>query len=215
MNELREMPRAVWFALNHITSSLRLKLMGCKQQGKRTYMGKGAKIRKASSISLGDNVYLGSQSQIISEGGKSFIRIGSNTDILRGTMLLTHGGWISIGNNCSVNPYSILYGYGGLTIGNGVRIAAHTIIIPQQHTFEICDIPIYEQSVSGIGIKIGDDVWIGANCTVLDGVTIGKGSIIGAGSVVTRDVPEYSVAVGVPARVIRKRQSVIAGDQVL
>jgi acetyltransferase-like isoleucine patch superfamily enzyme len=202
-----QIARTCWLLSNHAFSSLRLKMMGCKNTGRRTYMGRRVKIRNAPSISLGDDVYLGAQSQIISEGGTSFIRIGSNTDILFGSMLLTQAGWIAIGSNCSVNPYSILYGYGGLRIGDGVRIAAHTVIIPQQHTFGVADTPIYLQGFTGKGVTIEDDVWIGANCTILDGVTIGKGSVIGAGSVVTRDVPPYSVAVGAPARAIRRRGS--------
>ena len=65
---------------------------------------------------------------------------------------------------------------------------------------------IHEQGMIGLGIKIEDDVWIGAGAIILDGVTIGRGSVIGAGAVVTKNIPPYSVAVGVPARVIKKRE---------
>jgi acetyltransferase-like isoleucine patch superfamily enzyme len=120
-------------------------------------------------------------------------------------MLITYGGDIDIGVNCSVNPYCVLYGLGGLKIGDNVRIAAHTVIVPANHTFDDPSIPICRQPETKKGIIIEDDVWIGAGCRILDGVRIGRGSVIGAGSVVTKSIPEMSVAVGVPARVIRRR----------
>lgn len=139
------------------------------------------------------------------DGGGS-ISVGAKTRIHPYAMLLTYGGNISIGRHCTVNPYNILYGHGGLTIGDRVRIAAHCVIIPAQHRFNQSDTPIHEQGISAKGIFIEDDVWIGANCTILDGVRIGRGSVIGAGSVVTKSIEPNSVAVGVPARVIRTRE---------
>jgi acetyltransferase-like isoleucine patch superfamily enzyme len=120
-------------------------------------------------------------------------------------MLSTSGGWIKIGNNCTVNSFAVLYGHGGLEIGNGVRISAHVVIVPMNHIYKNPAIPIWMQGETRKGIKIEDDVWIGAGAKVLDGVKIGKGSVIGAGAVVTEDIPSYSVAVGVPAKVIKKR----------
>lgn len=98
-----------------------------------------------------------------------------------------------------------MYGHGGLKIGNGVRIGTKATMIPANHIFRRTDIPIYQQGVSQEGIKIEDDVWIGANSTIVDGVTIHTGSIVGAGSVVTKDVPKYSIVAGVPAKIIKSR----------
>jgi acetyltransferase-like isoleucine patch superfamily enzyme len=92
-----------------------------------------------------------------------------------------------------------------LKIGDGVRIGAGTVIIPSNHVFSDPDVPIYLQGSAGTGICIEDDVWIGANCTILDGVHIGQGSVIAAGAVVNKDVAPYSVVGGVPARLIKKR----------
>ncbi|MFC7129447.1 acyltransferase [Haloferax chudinovii] len=133
------------------------------------------------------------------------ITVGKKCKLRSGVKLITYGGHISIGDNCTVNPYTILYGQGGLEIGDGVRIAAHTTIVPANHIFDDPDTYIYKQGETREGIVIGDDVWIGAGCQILDGVTIGEGSVIGAGSVVTESVPAYSVAVGSPARVIKSR----------
>ncbi|MBI5189859.1 MAG: acyltransferase [Nitrospirae bacterium] len=135
----------------------------------------------------------------------SRIEIGEGTIILEYASLYTVGGFIKIGRGCSVNNFCVLYGHGGLTIGDGVSIAAHTVIVPANHRFDDTGLPIKLQGETKKGIVIGDDVWIGANVTVLDGVTIGDGSVVGAGSVVTRDIPPMSVAAGNPARVIRRR----------
>lgn len=120
-------------------------------------------------------------------------------------MLMTYGGEIRIGDDCSVNPLSIVYGQGGLRIGNGVRIAAHTVIIPANHTPSTEGQPVRFGPITSRGIDIEDNVWIGAGSRILDGVRIGKNAVIGAGSVVTRSVPANSTVAGVPARVIRQR----------
>lgn len=133
------------------------------------------------------------------------ITIGRNCEIHPLSMLLTHGGDISIGDNCSVNPYTIIYGVGGATIGNGVRIAAHTTIIPENHVPGSDDVPLYLAGTTKQGIHIEDNVWIGTGVRILDGVRIGRNAVIGAGSVVTRSIPADTTAVGVPARVIKSR----------
>ncbi|MBN2571055.1 MAG: hypothetical protein JXA68_02910 [Ignavibacteriales bacterium] len=80
------------------------------------------------------------------------------------------------------------------------------MMIPQNHNYSDPNVSIAEQGITAEGIKIEDDVWIGAGVKILDGIKIGKGSVIGAGSVVTHDVSPYSIAVGSPAKVIKKRQ---------
>lgn len=85
------------------------------------------------------------------------------------------------------------------------NIAAHTVIIPANHNFDRMDLPISRQGLTTKGINIGNDVWIGANVVILDGVEIGDGCVIGASSVVTKSIPNNSVAVGNPAKVIKSR----------
>jgi len=118
-------------------------------------------------------------------------------------MILTYGGHIAIGDNCSANPFVIVYGHGGVNIGNGVRIAAHTVIIPANHNAAADGTPLYQSGMSAKGIVIGNDVWIGAGARILDGVRIDNNAVVGAGSVVTRPVPAYATVAGVPARLIR------------
>lgn len=133
------------------------------------------------------------------------IYIGNATEILEQVMLLTYGGTIEIGDNCSINPFTVIYGHGGTKIGNNVLIAAHTVIIPSNHNFEKLDKPIRLQGNISKGICIEDDVWIGAGCRILDGVTVGRGSVIAAGAVVNHNIEPFSVVGGVPAKLIKKR----------
>lgn len=112
---------------------------------------------------------------------------------------------IEIGNDVLINNSCFFEGGKGIKIGDWVQFAHSVSVISQNHSFDRRDIEIKKQGFSGSRVDIGDDVWLGAKVTVLPGVKIGKGAVIGANSVVTDDIPPYSVAVGVPARVIKKR----------
>lgn len=133
------------------------------------------------------------------------ISIGEHTLIGRFVELAPQGGTISIGDHCSVNDYCVLYGGGGLTIGDNVRIATGVVLITSEHGFADPATPIRLQESKLEPITIGDDVWLGARVTVLAGVSIGSGAVVGAGAVVTRSLPPGAVAYGVPARVVRLR----------
>jgi len=146
----------------------------------------------------------------IIEPNHGIIVIGPRTSIDRGVIIRAYGGSVIIGSDCSLNPYTIVYGDGGLKIGNGVRIAAHTVIVPANHIISDTEKYIYEQGQSLKGIIIEDDVWLGSGVKVMDGVTIKKGSVIGAGAVVTKSTEPYGVYIGVPAR--KKSSRLNAGD---
>jgi acetyltransferase-like isoleucine patch superfamily enzyme len=141
---------------------------------------------------------------IISRQFGGEITLGRRVHIHSGAMILTYGGDIAIGDDVTVNPYTILYGLGGLTIGRGVRIAAHVVVVPANHQVSP-DKFIFEQPETRKGIVIGDDVWIGSGARVLDGVTLETGTVIGAGAVVTRSTEPYGIYGGVPARKIGDR----------
>ncbi|OGF45884.1 MAG: hypothetical protein A2231_07140 [Candidatus Firestonebacteria bacterium RIFOXYA2_FULL_40_8] len=155
---------------------------------------------------MGKDVYVDSHARIDASRENSSISIGDNTLVHEYSLIKANGGKISIGRDCTVNDYSILYGHGGLVIGNDVHIAAHVVIVPANHIYENPDIFISKQGETKKGIIIEDDVWLGANAVILDGVTIGRGSIVGAGAVVTRSVPPCVVVAGSPAKVIKKRE---------
>lgn len=156
---------------------------------------RGAKIDPSVSISWTTSI----------DPARGTINIGKNSSLDIGVILRAYGGSITIGENCTVNPYTILYGGGGLIIGNGVRIAAHSVIVAANHVFKDPDSYIYTQGETREGIVIEDDVWIGAGVRVLDGVTLARGTVVAAGAVVSKSTEPYSIVGGVPARKISSR----------
>jgi acetyltransferase-like isoleucine patch superfamily enzyme len=136
---------------------------------------------------------------------KPFIRSVESSRIKEGVTFWFPEG-VSIGRHVSINEWVFIDGWGGVRIGNDVRIAHRVSIMSEDHRFERVDVPIRLQGKVGRPVVIGDDVWIGCGAIILKGVTVGRGAIVAAGAVVTRDVPEYAVVAGSPARVIRQRQ---------
>lgn len=111
---------------------------------------------------------------------------------------------LQIGNNVQINPGTSIYGK--VTIGNNVMIAPNCMIVGGNHGTKNNDVPMIMQDSTEKGIIIEDDVWIGANCVIVDGVKISKGSVVGAGAIVTKDTVPYSINIGSPARLIKIRQ---------
>lgn len=153
----------------------------------------------------GCKVGIDSHVKFLFTGKGGVILIGERSSISYGSMLITEGGRISMGKNCTINPYCMLYGNGGISIGDNVRIATHSVIVSSNHNFQDIHVPICKQGLTTKGIIIQDDVWIGAHVTILDGVNIGCGCVIGAGAVVTKDTKPYGVYVGNPAKLIKFR----------
>ncbi|WP_128381979.1 acyltransferase [Streptomyces cavernae] len=135
------------------------------------------------------------------------IVIGERTLVGRHVELVPQGGSITIGSDCSLNNYVVMYGAGGITVHDGCRIATGVTIIAFNHGFDDVKRPIRNQPITARGVVVESDVWIGARSILLDGVAVGRGSVVGAGSVVTRDIPEYAIVAGNPARVVRHRGS--------
>jgi acetyltransferase-like isoleucine patch superfamily enzyme len=115
------------------------------------------------------------------------------------------GGGISLGANCYLGPNCVLFGAGGIEIGEAALISPGVVITSHQHSFRRSDQDIRHQPLRFDRVVVGRDVWIGANATILPGVHVGPGSVIGAGAVVTNDIPPGVVALGVPARVSSER----------
>ena len=112
-------------------------------------------------------------------------------------------GDVEFGAHTTVNAYAMISGK--VRCGDGVRIASHASIVGFNHGFDDPSVPIHTQKHESLGITIEDDVWIGANAVLLDGVTIGKGAVVAAGAVVSKDVPPLAIVGGVPAKVVRYR----------
>lgn len=113
--------------------------------------------------------------------------------------------YLHLGNNVSIHPLCYIDAQGTISIGNDVSIAHNVSILSFEHDFSDVSVPIKDAPCLAREIVIEDNIWIGAGVRILGGVRIGSGSVIGAGAVVTKDIPAMSIAVGVPARVISKR----------
>lgn len=134
---------------------------------------------------------------------KTFESCGKNLNIEKGANFGTGEG-ISIGNNSGIGVNC--YIRGPLEIGNFVMMGPEVIILTNDHKFDSLEIPMCFQGSSGKRkVVIGDDVWIGTRVIILPGIEIGSGSIIGAGSIITRDVPARAIVAGNPAKIIRYR----------
>ncbi len=170
----------------------------------------GVRIAHAANIRLGKGVYLDRGVYLHALPGG--ITIGEGTFVMHHTMLhvfnyrnLPHAG-ITIGRNCFLGEFNVIRGQGGVTIGDDVYTGPMVQIVAVNHVYDDPNRPIREQGITAQGITIEDDVWLGASAVVVDGVTIGRGSVIGAGAVVTTDIPPYSIAVGAPARPVKDRR---------
>jgi serine acetyltransferase len=142
------------------------------------------------------------------------VRIGDHTSIDRNLWLSCGGssgsgtGYFEIGDHSYIGCNAVIgAGGGGIKIGNNVLIGQTVNMHSESHVIGDIAVPIRDQGISFQGIVIEDDVWIGSKATILDGVVIGSGAVIGAGAVVTKSVPAYGIAVGVPARVIATRDN--------
>ena len=155
-------------------------------------------------MSIGDDSYINAYSR----GG---MRLGDDVRIREGAWIQATsrldqpGVGLTIGDGTYIGPRCFLGAGGGIAIGRRVTIGASVHVLAENHEFRDTTKPIQDQGVTRAGITIDDDVWIGNSVIVLDGVHIGRGAVIGAGAIVTRDVPAEAVAVGNPARVIGTR----------
>lgn len=137
----------------------------------------------------------------------SALTMGRSSYIAAGALVT---GEVQLDRHCTINSYSIVRG--PVRFGSAVRVGAHTSIIGFNHTMSDPEVEVFRQPISEVGIEIGDDVWIGSHCVILDGVRIGDRAVIAAGAVVTKDVPAGAVVGGNPARVLRWRVPELATD---
>jgi acetyltransferase-like isoleucine patch superfamily enzyme len=180
-----------------------------KELGRGSTIGIGVSLKQPNKVSIGKNCVIDDFVHISARGDNSSgINVNDKVFIGRSTELKLRNGQINISPNSSIgSSCRIATTDGIINIGEYVFMAAYCYIGGGNHKSDRTDIPIAHQGFeSKGGVNIGDDVWIGANCVIADGVNIGKGSIIGACSLVNKDIPEYSIAFGSPAKVVKSRK---------
>lgn len=177
------------------------------------YCERGARVLHARYITAGCNLNIEEGAMLIgiSHHGLTFgdrctvgrFAIIAPTNPLGGVV----GEGLSVGDNSNIGPLGYVGCSGRITIGSGVLMGPNVSLLAERHLFDDLERPIKRQGVRRSFITIEDDCWLGAGCVVLDGVTIGHGSVVAAGAVVNRDVEPLSIVAGVPARTVRSRQS--------
>lgn len=177
--------------------------------GKGLIFGKGIILRTPGHIILGDNIAIDDQTLI--DGGTGTdceMSIGHRTVISKGSVIQAKHGPLFIGDECDIGAHVIITSISAISLENNVLIAGNCYIGGGRYNLDDLETPIMYQGIYSRGpVTIGANTWIGASATIIDGVTVGKGCVIGAGAVVTRDIPDYAIAVGAPARIVGTRNS--------
>jgi len=154
-------------------------------------------------IFLGNRVFVGQYSYL--DGQTSFLRLGNDVHLARFCTLRAGERGITIHDGAGINTRAYIDGNGEVEIGRNALLSPGVQVISGNHVFDRTDIPIRDQGTAYGKVTIGEDCWLGTNAILLPGVTVGRGSVVGAGAVVTRDFPDFSIALGVPARVVGRR----------
>ncbi|MCA6463143.1 MAG: acyltransferase [Chitinophagaceae bacterium] len=176
-------------------------------------VGKQVSIRYAGYLEAGKQLIIEDYAEINARSTQKIIlgnrvTIGKYAIIRPGNLYGGEPGeGLRVGDHSNIGPYCYIGCSGFISIGNNVMISPRVSIYAENHVFDSPDATIKSQGVKRESVVIEDDCWIAANSILLAGVTIGKGSVVAAGSVVTQDVPPYSVVAGVPARIIKNRRT--------
>jgi acetyltransferase-like isoleucine patch superfamily enzyme len=163
--------------------------------------------RQGGDVQLHGMSFLGRDIELTAPRGSGRLVVGPWCWLGDGSSLRAHAGRVTLGSKVVLGGGSTINAYLDVSIGDGALVAEGVHITDFDHRFDRLDVPIKDQGVVTAPVRIGPDVWLGRGVTVLRGVDIGRGSVIGAHAVVTQDIPPYSVAVGVPARVVRSRRA--------
>lgn len=179
--------------------------------GRNVVFGQGVVLRHPAKIRMGNDVVVDDLVLLDAKGSTNTgITIGSNVFLGRGTILSCKDGDIVLGDHVNIGFYSEVFSGSSVTVGPYGLFAAYTYLVGGGHEFDRTDAPVIEQRRSSRGIALAENVWLGTGVKVLDGVRIGRDVVVGANGVVTEDLPDGAVAVGVPARVVRKRDGTSA-----
>ncbi len=161
-----------------------------------------AALTRLETVTLGRGCFIAPEAAIFGEPGRGIV-MGDRCSVAAHAFL--HGPLI-LGNEVSINARAVLDGgRKGIRIGHGTRIASGATLYAFDHGLAP-DHRIMDQPVTSRGIVLGDDVWVGAQAGITDGVTVGDHAVIAMGAIVTRDVPPWAIVAGVPARIIGDRR---------
>ncbi len=193
-----------WQFLRGLWLKIWISSSGAVFAGRNVIVQHGYQLRSGRNLILEEGVCINALS-------KMGIILGDNVTIAKYAILTCtgviaeRGTGISIGHNSAIGAQSFLGGQGGIKIGNDVIMGPQVRIFSENHNYADPSLPIRKQGQKRTGVSIGNNCWIGAGVTIVDGVSIGDGCVIAAGSLVSKSIPENSVAMGIPANVVKQR----------
>lgn len=175
--------------------------------GRNVTFGKDVVLRHPHKIHIGDDVVIDDHVVLDAKGqDNQGIRIGNGVFVGRNTILNCKNGDIVLEDRVNISFNCLIFSASHVQVGADNLMASFTYLVGGTHRFDDPDIPVLDQERESKGITVGPGGWLGAHVTVFDGVHIGKHAVIGAGSLVNRDIPDYAIAAGSPVRVVKKRK---------
>jgi len=183
-----------------------------KSVGRGTVFGRNLTLRHPHKIKIGDRCIIDDLVVLDAKGQSNRgISLGDDVIIARNTVISCKDGDIDIGDNSNISLNCMIHSEKYVKIGARNLWAAYCYVIGGgRHDFERTDLPIIQQGSHVDGIVMEEDIWLGAGVKILDGCQIGKGAIIGAGSIVNKDIGALKIAAGVPVKIIKDRGEVNA-----
>jgi acetyltransferase-like isoleucine patch superfamily enzyme len=183
-------------------------IRGFLKTGKKVFIGSNTRILNSSNIVFGKNVTIGSHCEIDGYASEKIVlgdcvKIGCYSKLLSTSHLSKFGKGLVMGNNSAIGDFTHFGAPGGIEIGNDVIMGSYISFHSENHNFIDTSKLIREQGVTSKGIKLGNNIWVGAKVTFLDGCSVGNNSVVAAGAVVNGVYPDNVVIGGIPAKVIK------------
>ena len=180
--------------------------------GRNVAFGQNVVLRHPHKIHIGDNVVIDDNCCLDAKGTTNRgIVLANGVFLGRNTILSCKNGDIELDEEANIGFNVEVFSAARVRIGRRVLVAAYTYLVGGDHLFDRTDVPVLAQGRTARGIDVDDNVWLGAHVVVTDGSRIGRDAIVGAGAVVIGEIPEFQIAAGVPAKVIRDRRVPDAG----
>ena len=194
-----------------LRSRLYPKLLGAC--GRNVFFGNDVTLRHPHKIRIGNDVVVDDGCVLDAKGATNEgITIGNGVFLGRQTIVTTKDGDIMLEDGVNVSAFCMIFSASRVRCGRNTLIAAYTYLVGGSHDLDRTDVAIIDQARPSHGIAVGPNCWLGAGAIVLDGVTVGRDAVIGANSVVTKDIDDFAVAAGSPAATIRRRAASTDSD---
>jgi len=175
--------------------------------GRNVAFGVNVTIRHPGKINIGDNVVIDDNCVLDAKGeGNTGLTIGNGVFVGKNTILTCHDGNIVLEDNVNIGFNCVISSLSNIVLRKNILLASYVYLVGGDHLADRTDIPVLIQGRTSAGIEIGEGVWLGAHVSVLDGSVVGRDCIVGASAVVNGKIPDFSIAVGAPARVLRDRR---------